>query len=43
MYVHLFQLLAASNSWQAEQHSQSGWLGFELDDQGKVVQFLTAS
>ena len=27
----------------AEQRSQSGWLGFELDDHVKVVRFLVAS
>jgi hypothetical protein len=36
MYVRLFQLLYSSNSRQAEQRSQSCWLGFELDDQGKL-------
>ena len=43
MYVHLFQLPSASNSRQAGQRSQIGRLGFELDDQGKVVRFPTAS
>ena len=43
MYVHQFQLPSATKIRQAEQRSQSDWLGFELDDQGKVVRFQTAS
>jgi len=43
MYVHLFQLPSATKIRQAEQRSESSWLGFELDDQGKVVRFPTAS